>query len=68
MSVAWSCSVGHGPWQWRRRHTPRLSDEADPDWQANGTVRSEVISGNIVYIGGQFTAMLPAGIDRRQAP
>jgi hypothetical protein len=30
-------------------------------WQANGTVRSEVISGNIVYIGGTFTAMLPAG-------
>ncbi len=30
-------------------------------WQANGTVRVEVIRGNIVYLGGSFTAMLPAG-------
>lgn len=30
-------------------------------WQANGTVRVEVISGNTVYLGGSFTAMLPAG-------
>jgi hypothetical protein len=30
-------------------------------WQANGTVRVEVIRGNIVYLGGNFTAMIPAG-------
>ncbi len=30
-------------------------------WQANGTVRVEVIRGNTVYLGGSFTAMLPAG-------
>lgn len=30
-------------------------------WQANGTVRAEVISGNTVYLGGSFTSMLPAG-------
>ena len=30
-------------------------------WQANGTVRVEVISGNIVVPRRQFTAMLPAG-------
>lgn len=30
-------------------------------WQANGTVRSELIVGNIAYLGGSFTAMLPAG-------
>ena len=30
-------------------------------WQANGTVRVEVISGNTAYLGGSFTAMLPAG-------
>jgi len=30
-------------------------------WQANGTVRVEKIVGNTVYIGGSFTAMLPAG-------
>jgi len=30
-------------------------------WQANGTVRVEVISGNVAYLGGSFTAMLPAG-------
>src|SRR5438105_4554200 len=32
-----------------------------PGWQANGTVRVEVVSGNVAYIGGTFTAMLPAG-------
>ncbi len=30
-------------------------------WQANNTVRVEVVSGNIAYIGGQFTALFPAG-------
>lgn len=30
-------------------------------WQANNTVRVEVVSGNIAYIGGQFTSVFPAG-------
>jgi hypothetical protein len=30
-------------------------------WQANNTVRVEVVSGNIAYIGGQFTSLFPAG-------
>ncbi len=30
-------------------------------WQANNTVRVEVVSGNIAYIGGQFTTVFPAG-------
>ncbi|MGN6377923.1 MAG: hypothetical protein ACTHNU_03130 [Gaiellales bacterium] len=30
-------------------------------WQANGTVTTTVISGNTIYLGGKFTAMLPSG-------
>lgn len=32
-------------------------------WQANNTVRVEVVSGNIAYIGGQFSSVFPAGSD-----
>ena len=31
-----------------------------PSWQTNGTVRTVVVSGGIVYIGGQFSSMRPA--------
>jgi hypothetical protein len=30
-------------------------------WQANGTVTTTAISGNTIYLGGKFTAMLPSG-------
>lgn len=30
-------------------------------WQANGIVTTTVISGNTIYLGGKFTAMLPSG-------
>ncbi len=30
-------------------------------WQANGNVRTVIVSGNVAYLGGNFTAMLPPG-------
>ena len=30
-------------------------------WQTNGTVRAITFSGNVMYVGGQFTAVRPPG-------
>ena len=32
-----------------------------PTWQTNGRVNAIVVSGNVVYLGGQFTSMRPPG-------
>jgi hypothetical protein len=32
-----------------------------PTWQTNGRVNAIAVSGNVVYLGGQFTSMRPAG-------
>ncbi|HEX3331384.1 MAG TPA: hypothetical protein VHS27_15770 [Gaiellales bacterium] len=32
-----------------------------PTWQTNGRVNAIVVSGNVAYLGGQFTAMRPPG-------
>jgi hypothetical protein len=40
-----------------------VGSKPTPGWQANNTVRVEVVSGNIAYIGGNLTAMFPAGSD-----
>ena len=32
-----------------------------PTWQTNGRVNAIVVSGNVAYLGGQFTSMRPPG-------
>jgi hypothetical protein len=32
-----------------------------PSWQTNGTVRTVVFANGVVYLGGQFSSMRPAG-------
>jgi len=32
-----------------------------PSWQTNGTVRAITFSGNVMYVGGQFTAVRAPG-------
>ena len=38
-----------------------VSADALPTWQINGVVWTQVMIGNIVYAGGEFTAARPAG-------
>jgi hypothetical protein len=38
-----------------------FSQSPDPSWQTNGRVRAIVYSGTRVYLGGDFTALRPAG-------
>jgi hypothetical protein len=38
-----------------------FNQSPDPTWQTNGRVRAIVYSGGTVYLGGEFTALEPAG-------
>src|ERR1700760_983034 len=39
-----------------------------PSWQTNGTVRAITFSGNVMYVGGQFTAVRAPGAARARLP
>ena len=59
LAAAFVAAMGLG-WSGVAQAVP-VQPHPAPTWQTNGRVNAIAVSGNVVYLGGQFTSMRPAG-------